>query len=169
VLLKDKNRFFCPSDGCETILKKKNKDRKTNGVKCPKCKQSYCPNCLQEAHGKKTCHEKRNQLLDNSNNKSRIIEQIAQCPKCKSIFEKVNNQIAMDCQVCGSEWCWICGVDIDSPIHYCMYVPCSLINFILPLVSIPIFFRVIMIIFTLIFGLPFCLIMYGFFMPFKFA
>ena len=75
----------------------------------------------------------------------------------------------MDCQVCGSEWCWICGVDIDSPIHYCMYVPCSLINFILPLVSIPIFFRIIMIIFTLIFGLPVCLLMYGFFMPFKFA
>ena len=37
-------------------------DRETRGVKCPECKLSWCPSCMQEAHGKKTCHEARNQL-----------------------------------------------------------------------------------------------------------
>ena len=45
MVLRDKNLFFCPTRDCESVLNRKEMDKKTRGVKCSKCKISYCPKC----------------------------------------------------------------------------------------------------------------------------
>lgn len=43
---------------------------------------------------------------------------IHKCPSCGSQVEKNEGCPHMYCSVCNHSWCWICGLSIDSWIHF---------------------------------------------------
>jgi hypothetical protein len=40
------------------------------------------------------------------------------CPRCKTTIEKVSGCMHMTCPICNHEWCWTCGCDYKSIVHY---------------------------------------------------
>ncbi len=52
------------------------------------------------------------------------------CPKCASLFEKIDGCPEMECAVCFHKWCWNCGSKINDNIwHNIFYVGCFFSNY----------------------------------------
>ena len=49
---------------------------------------------------------------------------VHRCPKCGSVFEKIDGCSEMDCTVCNYKWCWVCGLDYKTKTHAFMVFPC---------------------------------------------
>lgn len=87
------------------------------------CKADFCHNCKLPWHEGKTCEESRRLypglLSDVVLEMGPAGENIKQCPRCKSMIEKIDdgscNQI--QCGVCGKDFCWLCLQPI-SEMHF---------------------------------------------------
>ena len=106
--------IHCPDLVCEgTIYKGKAMNRIC--IKCPSCHKVFCNYCDKLWHEgpctQATAEELQWDMLGDSTGKAN------RCPKCKSPFEKVSGCAHMTCSVCQHHWCWVCGMDFNSPLH----------------------------------------------------
>eukprot|EP01084_Bolivina_argentea_P083599 151366_1 len=87
-------------------------------LNCPVCKKNWCTECQVEWHSGITCGDYKKQEMDKEikeynkwkESKSDVIKA---CPSCHNDVEKNGGCNHMRC-VCGSHWCWVCGVAIDG-------------------------------------------------------
>lgn len=94
---------------------------------CPKCKKTYCSNenCLGDwnFHAGKNCKEYFNENSDKNEKlfiDYRKKEKIAQCPKCRTVIEKIKgcNYIRCESNICQKKtlFCYLCG-ELLKDIH----------------------------------------------------
>ncbi|TNN07802.1 E3 ubiquitin-protein ligase RNF14 [Schistosoma japonicum] len=115
----------CPRANCETpvILDSENLAR------CPQCKLSFCPICLQMYHGVEPCLTKLqtsgnlsqadNELIlrrlnEEEESEKLIIENYKLCPGCWTPCEKVTGCNKMTCSYCHLFFCWLCLEPISN-------------------------------------------------------
>ena len=101
LIANDKNLIFCSTPDCETIL-----DIQVS-IKCKKCGLKTCKNCRQAYHGSVSCEDNFSKKYENWTNSGVVVNK---CPKCDCQIEKNGGCPQMNCDICGHEWCWTCGL-----------------------------------------------------------
>ena len=116
-VMRNKNLVFCPTVDCENPIDLKKNKGKT--FKCTKCEKTYCKKCKKLEHGKLPCEkESVDEWIGHG------LSNVHRCPKCCSVFEKIDGCSEMDCSVCHYKWCWVCGLDYKTKMHALMVFPC---------------------------------------------
>ena len=84
-------------------------------TKCTKCKGEFCKDCKKKWHPGTVCEQESDTVQWNMIGSS---GKANRCPKCKIAIEKNKGCMHMTCAVCRYEWCWVCGGNYRSVMHY---------------------------------------------------
>lgn len=104
-------KFYCPYKRCSGLFIH---DRHEEIVQCicPLCKKLFCAKCRVPWHTGRDCDKFQKVEKDREDElKLKLLAEIKkwkECPKCKSIVEKVDGCIHMTCR-CKMEFCYVCG------------------------------------------------------------
>lgn len=105
----------CPLPDCEGLIDTKQSSMLQKMLVCDVCKSSVCAKCKQLAHEGESCPkpiEFQWDLIGNQQGGT-----ASRCPECKSPFEKLDGCMHMECPMCKYQWCWMCGLPVDSFYH----------------------------------------------------
>eukprot|EP01017_Pseudomicrothorax_dubius_P006652 TRINITY_DN11941_c0_g2_i1.p1 TRINITY_DN11941_c0_g2~~TRINITY_DN11941_c0_g2_i1.p1 ORF type:complete len:313 (-),score=-15.70 TRINITY_DN11941_c0_g2_i1:100-1038(-) len=101
LIAQDLKKRWCPKPGCESIIDITKVNGKTGT--CATCNTVFCAKCTRQPH-EGSCTEI---ILREFDPKRKI--KITICPKCLVPVEKTRGCNLMSCNVCGTEFCWLCG------------------------------------------------------------
>ena len=94
--------------------------RRSNAIECGGCGLEFCAR-HGDAHPGRTCrqfeHSTRKSIKANERYIART-NKIVKCPKCSVNIEKNHGCNHMQCTQCQHRFCWCCGRDYNSALHF---------------------------------------------------
>ena len=126
-IIRNPNSYICRNPSCKDIIH----PISNYGIilSCQSCDMSWCKYCWKSPyHFGKTCIEA--ELEENNSDNAKLINkkielgEIKLCPVCKTPTEKIKNDQGeyvgcnkIDCNMCGTKWCWLCK-EINIDYHH---------------------------------------------------
>ena len=112
---------FCPGPDCNYVCISSNENCIPHSSSCEHCCTKFCFECGAEPHQPASCNQKKewHRLLNSS---SLWIKQNSKpCPGCQAPIEKNLGCNHMTCQICNTEFCWLCleRLRFHSEAHTC--------------------------------------------------
>jgi len=105
------NARYCPTVNCTHAYLLDTRKRPET-MRCPKCHQQYCSDCLINHGAKTTCAQAK--AKSNTANEEWIRNNTKPCPQCKAPIEKAAGCNHMQCRECNKHFCWHCGIVSDN-------------------------------------------------------
>jgi len=107
----------CPAPDCKGCLWVD--DPQVIELNCPLCMHQWCDRCKSSPyHSGQSCEERKReaQALDEKQFQDYMRERkFQQCPTCKTAIEKTMDCNHMVCQVCKTDFCYVCGESFPKP------------------------------------------------------
>jgi len=101
----DKNKRWCPTRDCNSVLAKPATGRKAT---CGTCNKSFCWNC-NERHHKGSCERKAQSSNAAAFALYKLMNNVKPCPRCHVPIQRASGCNHMTCGTCRYEFCWMCG------------------------------------------------------------
>ena len=116
-VLKHKHISHCPVADCFGVVEPKEQDWLSKQVRCDHCGAEVCASCRLVWHQGTECTQERRDRLVWRAVGDMGTQLVNRCPRCLVIFEKDGGCRDMSCNACGYQWCWICGMSLESDWH----------------------------------------------------
>merc|ERR1712137_254622 len=123
-LREETNCRWCPSPTCETPTIADPESEEFPKLTCSACETKFCFHCSRNWHEGLTCKQywkqistRRERRREKKTDKWKQKRKTQFCAGCNLEIAKDSGCNHMTCQICGYQWCWVCGEKYQDD-HY---------------------------------------------------